>query len=569
VVYGSFKSIKKVIMLSLVISLIGSFGWTGPSSSAADLTVQFGDVFRVEAGTSHSLAIREDGSVWTWGNNEFGQLGHGTKGGFSKTPKQVAGLMDIVDIAGGHNYSMALKADGTVWTWGANDSGQLGNGEMSDMDEMGYTLVDRGQPKPVQVTGLTDVAAIAAGWSHAVVLKNDGTVWSWGNNIMGELGIGSREDQSTPQHVKELSGIKDVVVGWNHSHAIAADGSVWSWGYNDSGVMGDGTYTEYETVNQVSTLVNYQNKLTPVKVVGLSGVVTMTCVSNSACYALKEDASVWFWGTYYDDEAVLIVVEPLEEEVWMSDEFYIKDIFSAASETYLVLDDNSIASTTLAEEVGAVISNHLLGFHQGSTGGWFHALMVDQNGMVWAWGDNAKGQLGDGTTTKRSDPVALQTFVTAELLPVDPDEAEPAAEDDSDAAAPDGEASTGSKKIPVEVNGKPLVFQFGEPVIKNNRSLFPLRDLLIGLGVPNDNEHIIWDGKTNTVTAIHNGITVKLSVGDTQLYVNGKKFAVLDVPAENLGGRVYLPARAIAEAFSYTVTYDPATGTIGMNKDSE
>lgn len=125
-------------------------------------------------------------------------------------------------------------------------------------------------------------------------------------------------------------------------------------------------------------------------------------------------------------------------------------------------------------------------------------------------------------------------------------------------------ASTASaaNDLKLEVNGDSVSFQYGTPFIDNGRSLVPLRDLLISLGVQNDDEHIIWNGSEQSVTAIMNDKTVKLSVGSKEIYLNGKLHKTLEVPAQNVSGRVYLPARAVAEAFGFHVGFNPDTWTI-------
>src|SRR5207248_113622 len=135
------------------------------------------------AGANHSLALKTDGSVWTWGGNDYGQLGNGTTciiqtgaNCCSDAPVQVRELSNVAAIAAGSSRSLALKADGTLWAWGNNYSGQLGNGSSIS------------STTPVQVSGLTDVTAIDAGGGHSLALRTDGTVWTWGANDSGQLG---------------------------------------------------------------------------------------------------------------------------------------------------------------------------------------------------------------------------------------------------------------------------------------------------------------------------------------------------------------------------------------------
>ncbi len=272
----------------------------------------------VAGGGIHSLALLADGTVWAWGNNVWGQLGDGTRISRS-TPVQVVGpggegfLSDIIAIAAASalssgvrfGHSLALKADGTVWAWGYNGQGQLGDGTTTE------------RTTPVQVVGLTDVVAIAAGigpesdadrasgWSLAV--KADGTVWAWGDNTYGKLGDGTTTSRSTPVQVVGPGGagfLTDVIAvaagggntpftggGVGHSLALKADGTVWAWGYNLQGQLGDGTTT---------------HRNTPVQVVGPGGIGVLSEITAIAAgggsqpgghsLALKADGTVWAWG---------------------------------------------------------------------------------------------------------------------------------------------------------------------------------------------------------------------------------------------------------------------------------
>jgi alpha-tubulin suppressor-like RCC1 family protein len=206
----------------------------------------------VAAGESHSLALKGDGTVWAWGANDGGQLGD-TSLKDRATPVQVKGLggngvlIDIVAIAAGGQTSLALRADGTVWSWGVNDKGQLGN-----------NVATKYSTTPVQVKAqrgdLPGMKAIAAGSAHCLALKADGIVWAWGWNSHGQLGDGLTSDRSTAAAVKGgkklgalLKNVKAIAAGGTatikqpsggHSLALVAQGEVFGWGWNVKGQLG-------------------------------------------------------------------------------------------------------------------------------------------------------------------------------------------------------------------------------------------------------------------------------------------------------------------------------------------
>ncbi|MCL5037450.1 MAG: hypothetical protein M1269_10110 [Chloroflexi bacterium] len=242
-------------------------------------------VIAIVGGWHHSLALKSDGTVWAWGWNEHGQLGDGTGGDYKNnndknTPVQVSNLTGVISIAAGGDHSLALKSDGTLWIWGSNDYGKLGDG------------TDVNKNTPIQVKGpdgigyLTDIIAIAEGDLHSLALKADGTVWAWGCNETGQLGDGTDVDKNTPIQVKGLDGIgylTDVIAiaeGDLHSLALKADGTVWAWGYNYNGQLGDGTTT---------------NKNIPIQVSNLTDIIAIAGGGNHSL-ALKSDGTVWAWG---------------------------------------------------------------------------------------------------------------------------------------------------------------------------------------------------------------------------------------------------------------------------------
>jgi hypothetical protein len=190
------------------------------------------DATRAAGGSDHSLAIKKDGSLWVWGDNQFGQLGLPVNTiGNPAPPQQIPGLTGFRAVAAGTFYSLALNLDGTVFSWGRNDAGQLGRA----CSQAG--CVD--SAVPTRIPNLFGVVGIAAGGSHALAILNDGTVRAWGDNSSGQLGDNSTTRRTSPVAVANLNGVRTVAGGSSHSLAVKYDGTAWAWGSNASGQLGD------------------------------------------------------------------------------------------------------------------------------------------------------------------------------------------------------------------------------------------------------------------------------------------------------------------------------------------
>ena len=195
-------------------------------------------VMALVAGADHSIALKTDGTVWAWGGNQYVQLGNGTIIG-ANTPGPVSGLTGVTAVAGAAFHSLALKSDGTVWAWGFNLRGESGNGTYA-------TTAPFGSSTPGAVTGLVGVKAISAGTYHSLALKNDQTVWAWGHNQYGQLGDGTNTSINIPLQVPGLSAVA-IAGGGHHSLVLLSDGTVRAWGYNGPGELGNCTYTDSST----------------------------------------------------------------------------------------------------------------------------------------------------------------------------------------------------------------------------------------------------------------------------------------------------------------------------------
>jgi alpha-tubulin suppressor-like RCC1 family protein len=187
----------------------------------------------IVGGRDMSYALLADGTVRAWGGGANGELGNGSHTAKQTTPVTVSGLSNVIELAGGRNHALALKSDGTVWAWGLNSSGQLGDGTKTS------------RATPVQVRGISTAVAIAAGADHSVALLANGAVMTWGEAGRGQLGNGSTVDKTAPVTVTGLpSDVVFIGCGRDHTLAITSDGQLWDWGMNDFGQLGDGTTTK-------------------------------------------------------------------------------------------------------------------------------------------------------------------------------------------------------------------------------------------------------------------------------------------------------------------------------------
>ncbi len=308
----------------------------------------------VAAGGFHSLILKTDGTVMSWGNNQYGQLGDGTTTDRSN-PVTVPGLTGVIAVAAGIYHSLALKSDGTLLAWGKNWAGQVGNGSKTD------------QHTPVTVMNAgSNIVAIAAGDAHSLALKSDGTLLAWGNNDSGQLGNGTTRNSTSPVTVVDATGaaiqnVTAIAAGGSHNLALLADGSVLSWGYNGLGQLGDATINNHST--PVAVLDNYSNVL--------SGIVGISA-GQTHSLALRNDGSVLAWGHNF----------------------------------YGQLGDGSTtdsATPTVMTTAGGTTINGISAVSAGLT----HSLLLKSDGTLLACGADQYGQLGNGGSTNQRNPVAV------------------------------------------------------------------------------------------------------------------------------------------------------------------
>ncbi len=283
----------------------------------------------VASGAFHGLALRASGTVAAWGSNASGQLGHGSPRNFEPYPVDIAGLPGIVGVGAGQGHSIALKGDGTVWAWGLNAEGQLGDGT-------GVAT----RSAPVQVPGLNGIVAIAAGARHTLALRADGAVLAWGANEAGQLGDNTTTRRNAPVPVSGLANVVAIAAGSAHSLAIRADGSVVAWGFNAFGQLGDGTTT---------------NRLFPVLAIGLGSGVGLIAAGANHSLAVKAGGALYAWGN------------------------------NANSQVGNGNNANQLTPVLLASPTGVVAI----------AGGARHSAAIDATRKLRLWGDNFFGQVGN------------------------------------------------------------------------------------------------------------------------------------------------------------------------------
>ena len=358
------------------------------SIPAARSTVASPAIPQISAADVHSIALKSDGTVWAWGLNNMGQLGNGSTTR-SLVPVQVSGLTGVVAVASAIYHSVALKSDGTVWAWGQNRHGKLGNSKAAD------SLV------PVEVAGLTGVVAIAAGFDHSVALKSDGTVWVWGDNRHGLLGNDSVSESYLPMQV---SGITDVMAIASHDNNVISlrrDRTVWVWGDNNQGQLGH----------------LGGDSFVPVQVSGLNDVVAVDTAGYHSV-AVRSDGTVWAWGSNETGAlgnggtvrslapvkvSGLTRASPSVGAVGLNSVAVKSDgtVWAWGWNHYGQLGNNSTLDSYVPTQVSGLTD--VLAVAAG--GGYTLALKSD--GTVWAWGLNTTGQLGNASTANRPIPVQV------------------------------------------------------------------------------------------------------------------------------------------------------------------
>ncbi len=299
------------------------------------------DNVSVTTGHDFSCALKRSGAVFCWGDNRFGQIGDGTTARRSK-PVAVSRLgRRVVDVSAGSNHACAVKGDGSVWCWGYNWQGALGDGTTET------------RLRPVRVEGLRSRAVrVTAGSFHSCALLQNGTVSCWGSNSVGELGHDSFGGKKKPRTVRGMRNVTSVSAGWYFTCARQESGQVWCWGVNKQGQLGDG-----------STTYSWQPR--PLKVPGEYKMDVLATLEFAGCAGM-EHGRMKCWGLNSRGQ----------------------------------LGDGTTADRSTPRNV-AMLKGHFLSISNGSG----HTCAINASDLAYCWGANHYGQLGDGTEESSTYPV--------------------------------------------------------------------------------------------------------------------------------------------------------------------
>ena len=359
----------------------------------------------VAAARDFSMALTSDGTLYSWGSDEYGQLGD-PRPAFTSTPISMASDFKFSTVSAGGYHTLALAADGTLYAWGANGTGQLGLGDTTD----------RNSPETVS-PGVT-FSAIAAGDEHSLALTADGTLYAWGDNTYGQIGFGDNGGpEVSPVNISDELGLivtfSSIATGDQHSLALAADGTLYTWGLNDHGQLGDGTTNRQDSP------------------VSISPELTFLAIAAGYRYsvALAEDGSIYSWGR--NDLGQLGVGQTysrtVSPELIQVPGISFSAIAAGQGHALALTDDGAIYSwgfnysgqlgigqssdSTPLTDSPALIQVPGVSFSSIAAGG-YHSLALTADGSIYSWGANWLGQLAIGSTFDSNTPTLIPAGIS-------------------------------------------------------------------------------------------------------------------------------------------------------------
>ena len=224
----------------------------------------------ISVGSQHMIALKLDGTLWSWGLNTNGQLGKGTttNNNANGTPVQIGSDSNWISVSAGDNHSLAIKSNGTIWAWGAGSSGRLGVGDTT------------GRTSPTQIGSDSNWISVSGGSLHTLAIKSNGTLYAWGSNINGRLGDGTTTQRNSPVQIGSDTNWMKVSAGNSHTVALKNDGTLWTWGYNAQGQLGDDTTIQKTSPIQIGTDTNWKE----------------IYAGYQYTFAIKNNGTLWAWG---------------------------------------------------------------------------------------------------------------------------------------------------------------------------------------------------------------------------------------------------------------------------------
>jgi len=346
--------------------------------------------WRISAGYRHSLAIKADGTLWAWGSNSIGQLGNGTTSYDAQNVPIQIGSERWKVISAGRFFSTVIKADGTLWAWGDNYYGQIANGNTDT------------QPSPTQI-GTDKWKSVYAGQNHIVALKSDGNVYSWAN----EMGVGGFGQPGIVTQKTELSGIVQIFAGDSFSFALKSNGELYSWGKNNLGQLGQGNSTD----NAIPTFNESISE----------ELITVASAHWFTTFALYSNGTIKGWGG--SNDVFQLGVATIEENQFTpiavpTAQNNNTAVLTGIDHTLVLKDNGTIWGWGKSQYVGTGSTNVVLenATQTGSDNDWlvvttgsFSSLGIKTDGTLWTWGSNWDGELGLGDLIDRNVPVQVGT----------------------------------------------------------------------------------------------------------------------------------------------------------------
>jgi alpha-tubulin suppressor-like RCC1 family protein len=359
----------------------------------------------VAAGAWHTIALKTAGTLWSWGYNGEGELGLGVSGDIN-TPSQVGTQSDWSSFSAGSWHTLVLKTDRTIWSWGRNNYGQLGLGFTTDGATGIFTPTQIGTDSDwsVVAAGSDDGSSWYFGSGHSLAIRTNGTLWSWGLNDNGQLGLGDYTKRTTPSRIGTQSDWSAVAAGAYYTIALKTTGTLWSWGYNDYGQLGlNDTGINRNTPTQIGTQSDWFN-------------------ISAGCWhtiGVKTNKTLWAWGMNYGllglgnsdyDDRVTPTLVGTESDwaVAMAGQIHTVGlktngtIWSWGDSSYGQLGLGDIVWTTTPTQIGMETDWSAIGVSS-----YYQTFGLKTNRTIWAWGANGSSQLGLGDTINRNTPTMV------------------------------------------------------------------------------------------------------------------------------------------------------------------